>query len=89
MKQYAQRQDWLTIVHLPAYTTELNPVEPVWAHTKERIANRAYRSISELRDAMWTTLRCVQRHCEPAHQIPHGNRATTQSEGVKSVVKHQ
>jgi putative transposase len=62
VKQYAQRQDWLTIVQLPAYAPELNPVELLWAHAKERIANRAYRSITELRDAMRTALRYVQRH---------------------------
>jgi putative transposase len=52
VKRYAQRQNWLAIVQLPAYAPELNPVELLWAHAKEKIANRAYRSITELQDAM-------------------------------------
>lgn len=58
MKQYAQQQDWLTIIQLPSYAPELNPVELLWAHTKEKIADRAFRSIVELhraaRSALWT-----------------------------------
>ncbi|MDQ1046347.1 transposase [Streptomyces sp. V4I2] len=42
VKQYAQQQDWLTIVQLPSYAPELNPVELLWAHAKEKIAERPH-----------------------------------------------
>ncbi|MFK0297332.1 IS630 family transposase [Streptomyces sp. NPDC090442] len=64
VKQYAQRQSWLTIIQLPSYAPELNPVELLWAHAKEKIANRAFRSISELHQAAKSALRYIQRHPE-------------------------
>jgi putative transposase len=64
VKQYAQRQDWLTIIQLPPYAPELNPVELLWAHTKEKIANRAFRPIDELHRAAKSGLRYIQRHPE-------------------------
>jgi putative transposase len=48
VKQYTQRQHRLTILQLPSYAPELHPVELLWAHAKEEIANRAFRSIDEL-----------------------------------------
>ncbi len=64
VKQYAQRQDWLTIIQMPSYAPELNPVELLWAHAKEKIANRAFRSIHELHRAAKSALRYIQRHPE-------------------------
>jgi transposase len=64
VKQYAQRQDWLTITQMPSYAPELNPVELLWAHAKEKIANRAFRSIDELHRAARSALRYIQRHPE-------------------------
>jgi putative transposase len=32
---------WLTVIRLPAYAPELNPVEGVWAHLKSSLANLA------------------------------------------------
>ncbi|MCX5231437.1 transposase [Streptomyces sp. NBC_00233] len=63
-KQYAQRQDWLTIIQLPSYAPELNPVELLWAYAKEKIANRAFRSIDELHRAAKSALRHIQQHPE-------------------------
>ncbi|MGW8355503.1 IS630 family transposase [Streptomyces wedmorensis] len=62
VKQYAQQQDWLTIVQMPSYAPELNPVELLWAHAKEKIANRAFRSIDELHRAARSALCYIQRH---------------------------
>jgi len=64
VKQYAHRQDWLTIIQMPSYAPELNPVELLWAHAKEKIANRAFRSIDELHRAARSALRYIQRHPE-------------------------
>lgn len=62
--QYAQQQDWLTIIQLPSYAPELKPVELLWAHAKEKITNRAFRSIDELHRAAKSALRYIQRHPE-------------------------
>ena len=64
VKQYAHRQDWLTIIQMPSYAPELNPVELLWAHAKEKVANRAFRSIDELHRAARSALRYIQRHPE-------------------------
>jgi putative transposase len=64
VKHYAQRQDWLTIIQLLSYAPELNPVELLWAHAKDKIANRAFRSIDELHRAAKSALRYIQRHPE-------------------------
>ena len=36
-------RDWLTVVRLPAYAPDLNPVEGVWANMKEGLGNIAVR----------------------------------------------
>ncbi|MFD5513969.1 transposase [Streptomyces sp. NPDC127051] len=61
VNQYAQRQDWLTVIQLPSYAPGLNPVELLWAHA---IANRAFRSINELHRAVKSALRYIQRRPE-------------------------
>jgi transposase len=49
-------QSWLEIVQLPAYAPELNPVELLWKIVKDEIANRAFRSINELGEAIAAVL---------------------------------
>lgn len=49
-------RSWLEIVQLPPYAPELNPVELLWKIVKDEIANRAFRSITELGDAIATAL---------------------------------
>lgn len=55
---------WLSVVHLPKYAPELNPVETLWAHLKDHLANRAFRSLDELERVMRSHLRSVQRRPE-------------------------
>ncbi|GFH37913.1 hypothetical protein SCWH03_41530 [Streptomyces pacificus] len=64
MKQYAQQQDWLTLIQIAFYPTELTSAELLWAHAKEKIANRTFRSNDELHRAARNALRYVQRHLE-------------------------
>ncbi len=54
-------RSWLRVVHLPQYAPELNPVETLWAHLKDHLANRAFRSLEELERVMRSHLRSVQR----------------------------
>lgn len=51
MRQYLGRQRaWLTVERLPAYAPELNPVELVWGHIKQReLANVCVADLDELR----------------------------------------
>jgi transposase len=37
-RTFAQRQAWLTLVRLPAYAPELNPVEGAWSWFKRTVA---------------------------------------------------
>jgi putative transposase len=43
-----RRADWLTTCQLPAYASELNPVEGVWSVLKRSLANLAKRDIAQL-----------------------------------------
>lgn len=54
-------REWLSVVHLPKYAPELNPVETLWSHLKAHLANRAFRSLEELEQVMRSHLRSVQQ----------------------------
>ena len=45
---------------LPAYASELNPVESVWSHLKRSLANLAKRDINQLTTLVKTRLRRMQ-----------------------------
>ncbi len=44
MKTLVAGRDWLTVVLLPGYAPDLNPVEGLWAHIKRSLANLAARA---------------------------------------------
>jgi len=52
--------DWLTVFRLPAYASELNAVESVWAHLKRSIANNAVTGIDDLVALVKNRLRRMQ-----------------------------
>ncbi|WP_226962791.1 IS630 family transposase [Streptomyces sp. C8S0] len=56
-----RNSDWLTIVKLPPYAPDLNPVEGVWAHLKKSLANLAPRTIDDLTPLVKNRLRAIQR----------------------------
>jgi DDE superfamily endonuclease len=60
MRELAAARDWLTVYQLPAYASELNPVESVWAHLKRSLANLAKRDITQLTALVKTRLRRMQ-----------------------------
>lgn len=42
----------ITLLHLPPYSPELNPVERVWAYLKSRyLSNRVFKDYDDLFDA--------------------------------------
>ena len=48
MTELIAARDWLTVVQLPPYAHELNPVELVWSHLKRSLANLAKRDLTQL-----------------------------------------
>lgn len=49
VREHAEQQDWLTVIRLPAYAPELNPVEYLWSALKTKhTANVSDNSIDEL-----------------------------------------
>ncbi|MER5228040.1 transposase [Streptomyces flaveus] len=63
MKALVAGRDWLTVVLLPGYAPELNPVEGLWAHIKRSLTNLAARALSELETLLRRRLKALQyRH---------------------------
>ena len=63
MRAFADRVDWLTLVFLPPYAPDLNPVEGSWAHLKSgALANLGARTLDELVAVARQGLRHIQNH---------------------------
>jgi len=63
----AQHRSWLTVVWLPAYAPDLNPVEQLWAHfDATALANTPPDDLRVLRHSVRNGLRRVRRHPELA-----------------------
>jgi len=60
MRELTAARPWLTVFQLPAYASELNPVESVWSHLKRSLANLAKRDINQLTTLVKTRLRRMQ-----------------------------
>ena len=52
--------DWLTVVRLPAYAPELNPVEGVWANLKNGLGNLAVSGVDQLAAVVKNRLKRMQ-----------------------------
>jgi putative transposase len=60
MRKLIERRTWLTVIRLPSYAPELNPVEAVWAHLKRSLANLAKKTLNELARLIKTRLKKMQ-----------------------------
>ena len=60
MRELIAARDWLTVFRLPSYTSEINPVESVWALLKRSLANLVKRTLAELTALVKTRLRRMQ-----------------------------
>jgi len=60
MAELVAARDWLTVVQLPPYAHELNPVELVWSNLKRSLANLAKRNLAQLTALVKTRLRRMQ-----------------------------
>ncbi len=74
LREFCDRNsDWLTIVKLPPYAPDLNPVEGVWAHLKKSLANLAPRTIHDPTPLVKNRLRDIQRRPEVLNGFIAGN----------------
>ncbi|MFD4413547.1 transposase [Streptomyces sp. NPDC058476] len=48
MRELIAERAWLTVLLLPAYPPDLNPIESVWAHVKRSLANLAVVALDRL-----------------------------------------
>ncbi|MEV7522717.1 IS630 family transposase [Streptomyces sp. NPDC091371] len=65
LREFCDRNsDWLTIVRLPHYAPDLNPVEGVWAYLEKSLANLAPRAIEDLAPLVKIRLRNIQCRSE-------------------------
>jgi putative transposase len=63
MREYAAEHDWLTIVQLPSYAPDLNPVESVWSLLRRGpLANTAFTDDEHLERTLRRGLRHIQLH---------------------------
>ncbi|MYW06417.1 transposase [Streptomyces sp. SID3343] len=63
MQAFAERVDGSTLVFLPPYSPDLDPVEGSWAHLKSgALANLGARTLEELVSVARQGLRHLQRH---------------------------
>lgn len=60
MRQLIAARSWLTVIQLPSYAPELNPVEAVWGHLKRTLINLAKRTLDQLLRLIKTRLRRMQ-----------------------------
>jgi DDE superfamily endonuclease len=59
----AENELWLTVVQLPSYTPDLNPVESVWSLLKRgRLANLALTGVDHLTAVVRSGLGRIQRN---------------------------
>ncbi|MEB3963113.1 transposase, partial [Streptomyces kunmingensis] len=61
MRQYAAEHDWLTIIQLPSYAPDLNPVEGIWSLMRRGpLANTAFSDEDHLERSLRRGLRHIQ-----------------------------
>ncbi|MFB9681703.1 transposase [Streptosporangium vulgare] len=61
MRAFTATQDWLTVVQLPSYTPDLNPVEGIWSLLRRGfLSNIAFTSPEHLIRTIRQGLRTIQ-----------------------------
>ncbi|WP_319753008.1 transposase [Streptomyces sp. AK02-04a] len=65
LSKYAADHEWLTIVQLPSYSPDLNPVEGIWSWLQRGpMANTAFTDPDHLTRTLRRGLAHIQRHPE-------------------------
>ncbi|WP_372412272.1 transposase [Streptomyces luteireticuli] len=61
MRQFIAEHDWLTVLQLPAYAPDLNPVEGIWSLLRRGpLANAAFTDPDDLTRTLRRSLRQLQ-----------------------------
>lgn len=60
MRQFIARHAWLTVIQLPTYAPQLNPVEGIWSLIRRDLANTAFADPDHLIAAVRRSLREIQ-----------------------------
>ncbi|MET8624467.1 transposase [Kitasatospora sp. NPDC004669] len=60
MRELVAERAWLTVFLLPVYSSDLNPVEWVWAHVKRSLANLAVVALDRLEALVRNRLKRLQ-----------------------------
>jgi putative transposase len=62
MRQFTEaNEDWLTVIHLPAYAPDLNAVEGAWSSMKSSLGNHTATTLDHLEALVRSRLRSIQR----------------------------
>ncbi len=65
LREYAVERDWLTVVQLPSYAPDLNPVEGIWSLLRRSTTvNVVFRDRDHLVQAVRSGLRRIQRRTD-------------------------
>ncbi|MFI1539748.1 transposase [Streptomyces anandii] len=65
MRKYAAGHDWLTVIQLPSYSSELNPVEGVWSLLRPGpMANTTFTDPDHLTRTLRRGLAHIRRRAE-------------------------
>jgi len=74
LRQYAAEHDGLTIVQLPTYTPDLNPVEGIWSLLRcAAAANMVFFDRDHLVQTVRSGIRRIQRQSVRCTQRPYGD----------------
>ncbi|OIK02865.1 DDE endonuclease [Streptomyces sp. MUSC 14] len=60
MRDLIAEREWLTVFLLPPYSPDVNPVEGVWAHVKQSLANLAAVALDRLETLVRNRLKRLQ-----------------------------
>ena len=67
VRKYVSMNRWLRTVYLPAYSPELNPVEPLWDYLDDtELANTAVEDLKEIGRRLRRGMQRIGRHPEKA-----------------------
>ncbi|GIH21346.1 hypothetical protein Raf01_95180 [Rugosimonospora africana] len=67
---------WLTVVRLPTYAPDLNPVEGVWAHVKNGLGNLSAHGVDHLAAVIRNRLKRIQYRPDLFPGFPRTDRPT-------------
>ncbi len=71
MRKYAADHEWLTIIQLPSYSPDLNPVEGIWSLLRRGpMANTAFTDPDHL-------TRTLRRDSPASNAIPNSSTAAS------------